>query len=240
MGQKSSKKECVGIGERIRNIRASLSIPTFAEKIGVHKSTLSRYEKEESYPDAPLIMKLCNQFNINPNWLLTGEGPKKKPDPPVGYTAAHNELKRRLKLKIHSFGCGFLTTLLGEDYQKLIDYIFNRYLPSDEELEKFCQIVQNFDPETVKSGRQTGEFHEADKEYLIGLTKNKTHITDSKLLSGIILLIEKISQENDIRLSNEKKAEIIALVYEDIATDSSKLPFLRKKAVRLFNLATKS
>ncbi len=78
MQRADSIKECAGIGERIREIRANSSLPAFAENLGVHKSTLSRYEKEESYPDAPFIMKLCNQFDTDPNWLLTGEGPKEE------------------------------------------------------------------------------------------------------------------------------------------------------------------
>ncbi len=65
-----------GIGARIRETRekkALLSIPDFAQSLDVHRSTIIRWEREESYPDARLIEKLTNIYGINPTWLLTGK-----------------------------------------------------------------------------------------------------------------------------------------------------------------------
>lgn len=63
------------IGERIKIVRGEESLPAFAERFGVHKNTLIRYEKGESQPDAAFLKKICDKFNVHPTWLLTGEGP---------------------------------------------------------------------------------------------------------------------------------------------------------------------
>jgi transcriptional regulator with XRE-family HTH domain len=244
MKKQVANMEASGIGVRINSVRktnteGAYSIQDFSDKIGVHKSTVARYEREDSFPDANIIMSICNNFNINPNWLLTGDGPRQKPAPPVGYTKAHHELRERLKRKIRNGTLQFFLQSLGPDAQKARDYMFERYLPSDEELEKICESVHDFDSNTVKSGRKVGEYQEQDREYLEGITKTKTTITDSELLSNIISVIEDLSENNDIALVAEKKAELISLLYEEIAENEDKIPLLKRKAVRLFNLAAK-
>jgi len=64
-----------GIGERIKKIRGELSQGEFASRISVHKQTVLRWEKGETKPDSDALRKICETFNINPSWLLFGEGP---------------------------------------------------------------------------------------------------------------------------------------------------------------------
>lgn len=64
-----------GIGERIRKVRGSLSRDEFAKRLDSHRNTIMRYEKGEREPDAIFLLRICTEFNINPEWLLFGEGP---------------------------------------------------------------------------------------------------------------------------------------------------------------------
>jgi transcriptional regulator with XRE-family HTH domain len=62
------------LGSRLRKIRGNESRPSFAERFGVHKGTIERYEKGLGVPDAEFVAKLIEFEGINANWLLTGEG----------------------------------------------------------------------------------------------------------------------------------------------------------------------
>lgn len=47
--------------------------------LGVHKNTLANYEKDSRSPDLDLLIKLLKiNPDINPLWLLTGEGRSSK------------------------------------------------------------------------------------------------------------------------------------------------------------------
>lgn len=62
------------LGERIKQIRGKLSQAEFAEKTGINKSTLGRYERNVNKPDTASINAICKIFKVNSSWLLTGEG----------------------------------------------------------------------------------------------------------------------------------------------------------------------
>ncbi|WP_457571282.1 helix-turn-helix domain-containing protein [Desulfovulcanus sp.] len=72
MHQKRAKE----IGLRIKNVRGKLNQSEFATMLGVHRSTLSRYERGEFEPSIDFLDHLCSNFGININWLLFGKGPK--------------------------------------------------------------------------------------------------------------------------------------------------------------------
>lgn len=76
------------VGDRLRTIRGDIPIPAFSKRFSVSKSTLTRYEKGLSQPDAAFLNKVCDEFDICPTWLLTGKGPKK------GFVAEESEEKR--------------------------------------------------------------------------------------------------------------------------------------------------
>ena len=64
-----------GLGRRLQDVRGNESLDSFAQQLEVHRNTLFRYEKGESYPDARIIYMLRMKFDVNPDWLITGEGP---------------------------------------------------------------------------------------------------------------------------------------------------------------------
>lgn len=69
------------IGERIRHIRGGVDLGDLADKLGVHKNTLSNYERGLRVPDTKFVQRLLEIFpEASPGWLLTGEGPAERPE----------------------------------------------------------------------------------------------------------------------------------------------------------------
>lgn len=62
------------IGSRIREIRGALSRDAFAVKLRVDGSTIQRYETADNIPKGDVLERIHQEFGVNLNWLLTGEG----------------------------------------------------------------------------------------------------------------------------------------------------------------------
>lgn len=63
------------IAERIKIVRGNLSQDDFALKLGIHKSSLGRYERGDSVPGVDFAESLCFVFGISPQWFIFGTGP---------------------------------------------------------------------------------------------------------------------------------------------------------------------
>ena len=65
----------MSLGERLINLRKEkhLSQEELAEKLGVTRQTISKWETEESKPDFDKIIPLCMVLGISSDELLTGE-----------------------------------------------------------------------------------------------------------------------------------------------------------------------
>ena len=64
------------IGERITLIRtdAGLTMTAFAERLNLSKSSISVAENDKSNLSKRAIIDICEKFNVNQEWLETGEG----------------------------------------------------------------------------------------------------------------------------------------------------------------------
>lgn len=64
------------VGERIKLIRDyyGLSQKDFASEFNVKQRVYSYYESGEREPSLAIISQICDVFNVNPCWLVTGEG----------------------------------------------------------------------------------------------------------------------------------------------------------------------
>jgi transcriptional regulator with XRE-family HTH domain len=72
------------IKNRIKEIlkESALRQIEFAKSIGISQGSLNELINKDRLPSAETIIALKNEYNINPTWLLTGEGemylPEKK------------------------------------------------------------------------------------------------------------------------------------------------------------------
>lgn len=64
------------MNERIKELRKALNLTQqdFAEKIGVKRNTIAQYEIGRNLPIDAVITSICREFNVNEEWLRTGEG----------------------------------------------------------------------------------------------------------------------------------------------------------------------
>ena len=65
----------IGFGNRLKQaVRdSSYTQKKISEIIRISEDTFSNYVKEKSFPDAKVLLELCDLLNINPTWLLTGQ-----------------------------------------------------------------------------------------------------------------------------------------------------------------------
>lgn len=75
-GSETAKPEWAAIGTRITSIRGSVLQPDMARRLGVSKTTYSRWERGVREIGADGLKRLV-ELGWNPMWLLTGEGPER-------------------------------------------------------------------------------------------------------------------------------------------------------------------
>ena len=111
------------IGERLRAARErkELDQATLAAKAGVVTRTLQRWEKGEQVPDGIAITKIARVTNVQPVWLLTGEGDMFAPAgrPENVYPLAPSP-RRKMRLAelplVSSVPAGKVATMFHPDY----------------------------------------------------------------------------------------------------------------------------
>lgn len=62
--------------ERIKEVRKAkaLTMEKFGERVGVQKSAISKIEHGENAVSDQIRLAICREFDVNENWLRTGEG----------------------------------------------------------------------------------------------------------------------------------------------------------------------
>lgn len=61
------------VGERVKTLRGALTQAAFAERLGINRKTVVRWEGGEALPDGPSLLALQREFGADPAWLLVGE-----------------------------------------------------------------------------------------------------------------------------------------------------------------------
>ena len=74
------------IGLRMKKARevAGKTQTDLATFFKIHRNTYTNYERAKRLPDILFLLKFCDTLNLNPTWLLTGQGPMQMPDNPAG------------------------------------------------------------------------------------------------------------------------------------------------------------
>lgn len=64
------------MNERLKKLRKTLDLTQqeFADRIGIKRNSLANYETGRNTPIDAIIVSICREFNVNENWLRTGEG----------------------------------------------------------------------------------------------------------------------------------------------------------------------
>jgi transcriptional regulator with XRE-family HTH domain len=62
--------------ERVRTLRKELSLTQsdFGKRVGVGKTAISKIEKNENSLTDRMFNSICREFNVNEDWLRSGEG----------------------------------------------------------------------------------------------------------------------------------------------------------------------
>ena len=66
-------------GNRIKLVRGALRQDEFAIILGTHRNTVSTWERNVVTPGVDLLLRIYEEFNINLNWLLSGQGKTYRP-----------------------------------------------------------------------------------------------------------------------------------------------------------------
>ena len=78
----------MSIGKRIKVIRGDLSRPEFGQKIGVSRAAVQNYETLDHIPKGDVLQRIHNEYGVDLNWLLTGEGESYNKDKQEGLPSA--------------------------------------------------------------------------------------------------------------------------------------------------------
>lgn len=64
------------MNERIRKLRKTLDLTQreFGERLGIKGNTIANYELGRNEPIDAVVSLICREFNVNEEWLRTGEG----------------------------------------------------------------------------------------------------------------------------------------------------------------------
>lgn len=64
------------MNERIHQLRKALglTLEEFGTKVGVGKSAISKIERGENNLSDQMFKSICREWNVNEEWLRTGEG----------------------------------------------------------------------------------------------------------------------------------------------------------------------
>lgn len=64
------------MNERIKKVRKAngLTQQEFANRLNIGRGTLANYEVGRNEPIDAVVSLICREFNVNKNWLCTGEG----------------------------------------------------------------------------------------------------------------------------------------------------------------------
>lgn len=105
------------VGARMRSLRGDLSQDEFASRLGVHKETIGKYERDRMLPGSDVLTRLRQDWRVDINWLLTGEDASApvselNPGALAGAIAAIEELLHRRAMKLAPDKKGKLVALV--------------------------------------------------------------------------------------------------------------------------------
>lgn len=103
----------MSIGKRISDLRKqySYSQEYVAEKIGVSRQAVSKWEQDQTAPDTYNLIALAELFNVSVEYLANGKSEQQISDPVL--QANHNKITAKKIMGFILLGIGLLALILG-------------------------------------------------------------------------------------------------------------------------------
>ena len=62
--------------ERLKELRKALGLTQqeFADRLGISRGNIATYETRDGAPGSSVVNLICREFDVNGEWLRTGEG----------------------------------------------------------------------------------------------------------------------------------------------------------------------
>ncbi|MBK5274583.1 MAG: helix-turn-helix domain-containing protein [Desulfuromonadales bacterium] len=226
-----------------------MSREKFSPMTGISKTTLVNYETGASSPTAEYLNKLLTMFpDINPSWLLTGEGELRREwvtvtkEIPNGFGRA-----KKLTFKIYpSFRQRLQKEMGGLDDRKpkwlakesgvpidtIIRFLLGEAIPTVDELIALSGAL-GVSEVWLAEGDNQKKSGSAVKEGDRSATDNIV----SDTIKYVIGEVEDYFEKNYLHLPSNKKAELIWLLYEELSDNRIKKEELTVYVDRLLKLA---
>lgn len=187
----------MNIGQRIKKCRQNLGISreTLAEKLGLSKHAIAKYEQGQRNPDGQLLVKISDSLGIPISYLL---------EPKV---IDSKRLETLLETK-------------GLSKSAIID-ILNLNPSVVDTLFTNCEII---DSEQIESINKIADFFEVNPEYILGETEFKFY-EDSEIenFSLIFDYMKECSNDNIKIISRDILELLFLILYNPISAERTEL-----------------
>jgi SOS-response transcriptional repressor LexA len=133
------------VGKRIKELRDKFKLTQegFGLKIGVKQGNVADWERGRSSPALEAMQNIVKVYNVNLNWLLTGNGPMFLP------LVVSEPLQKEIKQKVFDFVRNELN-LLEEETPSHSENGDFWYLPLQGEIAAGSPLPFNFDSDPIK------------------------------------------------------------------------------------------
>lgn len=122
------------MNERVKELRKALELTSekFGAKLGVGKTAISGIETGRRGLTDQMFLSICREYNVNPGWLETGNGPMFREDPVENdYMLAASALSNDPLVTSCLIEYAKLQQNERDIVQKYIDNLIKRYKEED-------------------------------------------------------------------------------------------------------------
>lgn len=122
------------MNERVRELRKALglTLDKFGARLGVGKTAISKIEHGQCSVTDQMFLSICREYNVNPGWLDTGNGPMFREAPDENdYMLAASQLSDDPLVTSCLIEYAKLRPDERDTVRKYIDNLVNRYKGED-------------------------------------------------------------------------------------------------------------
>lgn len=131
-----------GLGYRLAAVRnmASLSQEEMAQRLGTSRSAYQYYERSQRDLTASLLLKVYEEFDVDPLWMLEGDSEGGKSRRHEEIAAAYRKIGIAVERRIIERGL----TVTPEKKWDAIEFLFDEFLNTD------ALSIEGGEPETTR------------------------------------------------------------------------------------------